>query len=370
MKKHKLHLLLCSPLGNTGGISQWTKGILDYWQNALNSDIDLHWLYTNSPKKVLQSTRLFRRIYCAICNYIPFIIKLWHETGTNQYDIAHFATSGSYGLIRDIISTKICRHRKIKVVMHYHFGRIPEIFKRRNWEYRLLTDVLRRADVNIVMDIQSLNALEKAGYKNIKYVPNPLSAKSAELIKRYYGRERSVNRVLYVGHVVRTKGVFELVSACKDIQGIQLRLLGEVSSDIREGLIEVAGEGNERWLEICGNQPYEMVIREMCSCAIFTLPSYTEGFPNVIIESMSCGTPIIATQVGAIPEMLAIGSDTPCGICIPEKDTVKLKNAIRELLNDPIKAKDLGRRAEERATSNYSISQVWSTLENVWGNIG
>jgi glycosyltransferase involved in cell wall biosynthesis len=60
--------------------------------------------------------------------------------------------------------------------------------------------------------------------------------------------------------------------------------------------------------------------------AIFVLPTYTEGFPNVILECMASGCPIITTPVGAIPDMLQFGSTQACGACVDVKDVQGLKN--------------------------------------------
>ena len=62
---------------------------------------------------------------------------------------------------------------------------------------------------------------------------------------------------------------------------------------------------------------------------VFVLPSYTEGFPNVIIEAMAMGKPIIATSVGAIPEML----DEGCGVVVPPKDADSLQKALQKVCN-------------------------------------
>src|SRR5690606_33278070 len=102
--------------------------------------------------------------------------------------------------------------------------------------------------------------------------------------------------------------------------------------------------------------------------SIFALPSYTEGFPNVILEAMSMGCAVIATNVGAIPEMLAISSDKPCGICVPVKNVEKLTEAITLLISNPQKVEMMGRNGSERVLKYYTFNSIIKQYMSVWQN--
>ena len=58
------------------------------------------------------------------------------------------------------------------------------------------------------------------------------------------------------------------------------------------------------------------VIRHIAKADLLVLPSYTEGAPMVVLEAMACGRAILATSVGAVPEMFDIGGPEECGVCI------------------------------------------------------
>ena len=203
-------------------------------------------------------------------------------------------------------------------------------------------------------------------YKNIYILPNPVAPKLATIIEQHKDIIRKPRTVLFAGHCIPTKGVYELVDACKEIQDIRLRIIGICDDAMREELYIRAGENAKDWMEIMGNQPYEEVIKQMMSCAIFVLPTYTEGFPNVIIESMACACPIVTTPVGAIPEMLDINGENPCGIIVPVQDAVILKKGIVKLLSDESSAIDMGIRAQQRVNKEYSMPAVWQKLTEIW----
>lgn len=175
---------------------------------------------------------------------------------------------------------------------------------------------------------------------------------------------------MYAGHVLPSKGLKELVGACREINQIKLEILGKVSDEsFREQLFEIGGDNSKGWLDIPGNKPFEEVIKEMKSCGIFVLPSYSEGFPNVILESMACGCPIVATSVGAMPEMLDIEGENPCGICVPAKNVEELRNAITDLLDNPVKADAFGANARKRVNEQYAMPKVWEQLVLLWKNV-
>ena len=110
----------------------------------------------------------------------------------------------------------------------------------------------------------------------------------------------------------------------------------------------------------------EEVTKNMLTCSVFVLPTYTEGFPNVIIESMACACPIVTTDVGAIPEMLDIENERVYGILVKPKQVLELRDSILWVLNNEKLAIDMGKRAQERVNELYSMPKVWRQMTNIW----
>lgn len=368
MAKSKIKVLLCSPRSNTGGISMWTRHILDYFTNN-NSNICVDWYYNENSENKLQK-HFLPRVVSGIRQYIPLIKGIYRKLKGQSYDILHICSSASFGLLRDLWLLRISKRYNVRSIVHLHFGRIPTILQQRGWEYKLLHKVICNASKVVVIDETSYKVLLANGYSNIELLPNPLSPSIVALIESNKNITRDKNKVLFVGHVVRGKGIMELIEACKQLSNtmdnFSLKVLGLINDDMRSIIQVAAGDNYSNWLNICGNQTIDEVIKEMLSASVFALPTYSEGFPNVILESMACGCPIVTTPVGAIPEMLAINSTSPCGVCVEIKNTTQLKDAIQRMLTDRAEAERLGSAAKHRVIQEYYMDVVGARLTNIW----
>lgn len=368
MNTNKPKVLLCAPLrGGIGGIKRWTEHILNYYEENKNDlDIDIELFDTGRKHFIYGDTSKFKRVILGIIDYFSLIKGFRKQISSGKYDAVHITTSASFALIGNIIFLRMLAKRGVKSVVHFRFGRIPQLVSEKNWEYRLLQKVIRLSSSAIVLDQASYRSLVRLGFENIKILSNPLSPKVERIISNHKEKAKKEGTLVFVGHVVEAKGVFELIEACRDIPNIHLKVIGTVSITTKQSLLSLAGNNNEGWLEICGEKEYEEVIEEMLSASIFVLPSYTEGFPNVILESMACGCAIIATYVGAIPEMLNINSSDTCGLIVPPQNVQELKKAIMRMLEDKSFKKKCGENAVKRVREEYSIEQVIKKLIQIW----
>ena len=359
-----MRILFCSPIKIVGGISRWTAHILNYYTENASKDIELVQYYSETKSNFSKKKNLLGRIYDGALGYWPMCREIKQILKKQQFDLIHLCTSASLSLLKDIVILKIAKKYGVRSVLHFHFGRIPQIFETQNWEYKLLRRVLGLADRVIVIDQRSYDTLLNAGYRHIENLPNPLTPAVANIIEQNT-IEVEARKIVFAGHVVPAKGVFELVRACKQIPNIKVNLLGSVTDEIKTQLEEEAG-ANHQWLNIMGEQPFETTIKEMMSTGAFVLPTYTEGFPNVIIESMACGCPIVTTDVGAIPEMLDIEHGANYGICVKPRQVKELREAIEKMLNDRTYALRCGMNAQNRVRELYSMPQVWNKMVDIW----
>ncbi len=365
-----IKILLVSPLPPpVGGIASWTPNIIKYYENSAYH-IQLTLLNSALKGKSITSNSLFKRYYSGIYNFLWINLEFRKLVKFSKPELIHLVSSSSLALYKDYLLIGLAKVIGIPVVMHWRFGRIPSLSIQDNWEWRLLKKVISKSELSIVVDSKSYYTLQDAGFTNVVYIPNPLrldlEQKSRAINERHLQRQQG--KLIFVGHIVRSKGVYELVDACSQLSVIkELSLIGPCEDDVSKELRVIAGHrDNGEWLNLFGELNSDQVLEQIINKPVLVLPSYTEGFPNAVLEGMAMGCAIIATDVGAIPEMLDVQGSRPCGICVPPRQVEKLREAIRELMLDPLKIEEMGKNGIDRVLTHYTMEKIAEQYSSVW----
>ncbi len=153
--------------------------------------------------------------------------------------------------------------------------------------------------------------------------------------------------VLAVGRFSREKGFGDLVEAAADV-GLCVRLLfvGDGPDRLR---IEQQAAARGVKVTFAGQvtdlAPYYAV------ATVLAMPSLSEGSPNVLLEAMSAGVPVVATAVGGVPEIV---EDKREALLVPAKDPAQMAAGIRRLLDDPALADRIAAAARATAADRFS----------------
>jgi glycosyltransferase involved in cell wall biosynthesis len=138
--------------------------------------------------------------------------------------------------------------------------------------------------------------------------------------------------IVYIGRMDVKKGLRELVEAaasmCQQRPNLHVYLIGEGPD---RPLIESAIRANNAtsYTHAIPACSFADVAVWMAAADLVTLPSYMEGCPNVVLEALACGRPVVATNVGGIPEIM---SDA-CGRLVPPRDPAELARALASVLD-------------------------------------
>ena len=114
-----------------------------------------------------------------------------------------------------------------------------------------------------------------------------------------------------------------------------------------------------------GEMSHENAIKAVSESEVFILPSYTEGFPNAVVEAMALKKPVIASNVGAIPEML----ENDCGILIKPRDVEEIVFALRKVLSDEKLRDRISENALNKVNSEYKIQIVYEHYKENWRKV-
>jgi len=365
----KLKILLVSPYPPpVGGIQSWTVNIL----NFLNHQDQTDFYYINSSVKYKDILEIgfSKRISAGIKVTIDLIRAIKHSIREHHPSVIHLTSSASLALLKDYLILRLAKKLKTPLIIHLRFGRIPDLAVKKNWEWYLISHIIRKSDYTIVIDDRSYKTLVEAGFKNIANIANPVSEELAKAVTKLKNSERNFEKgkVVFVGHIFIKKGIYELAEACANSLDVkQLKFIGPIKDEVKSELENIASKrADKSWLHFTGTTSREEVLSEIKSAELLVLPSYTEGFPNVILEAMAMGCPVVATNVGAIPEMLNINSNSPAGMCIPSKDIEALKASIEKILSDAELGNQFGKNGMTRVLEKFTIDKIIKEYQVVW----
>jgi len=345
-----------------GGISNWSKLVYEYINNN-EQDVEVKYINTAPKKRSTEGRTFLNRVFNGFFSMFKTAKLLKRELKSFKPDVVHINTSGSLALFRDNKVLKILKRKKVKSVLHLHFGRTSSLLEKNSLESKLIRKAFKYADKILAMDFITYNSLLKDYNDKALQCPNPFNSvnmpNAIELNKN-----NLTKRITYLGWVVKTKGIEELIAAWNIIYKKypiwKLQIVGPYKSDYFYYLNDsMCLEG----IEFLGEKPHNEAMGIVNKSDIFTLPSYTEGFPNVILEAMYLGKAIVATDVGAIPEMLG----NNCGIVVKSQSVDELIEAFEKLINNYDLLCELGRNARQKC-SIYSIQNVMEQYKNIWFN--
>ena len=226
---------------------------------------------------------------------------------------------------------------------------------------------LRRVDQVVMVNplMQQLPALQRLQHTAV--IENGIGAPveraavlNSDIIKFIHQR----TTIVAVGRFSPEKGFGSLLDAVAQLvregHDVQLLLLGE--GGLRQKLIDQASalQLSERVL-MPGH--VAQVNEYLPLCAVFAMPSLTEGLPIALLEAMHAGVAVVASEVGGIPDVLDYGK---AGILVPPADTKSLTSALRRLLTDPERAEASVAMAKTRVTEKYSSRAMAEKYVNLY----
>ena len=162
------------------------------------------------------------------------------------------------------------------------------------------------------------------------------------------GLRDGVPWVLGVGNLVPEKGFDLLIRAIAGLREVQLLIVGE--GPLKDELVSLAQSLAPDRVEFRGNVLQAELRYVYAAGDVLALPSLREGWPNVVLEAIACGTPVAAAAVGGVPEIL--GDDAPACL-VTERSAVAWRDALRGLLEASI--------APERAR-RYAFRFAWDEV--------
>ncbi|MDP8218135.1 MAG: glycosyltransferase family 4 protein [Candidatus Theseobacter exili] len=259
---------------------------------------------------------------------ISFLFSAYRAARSCDIIHAHWIFSGFIGLI--------IRGKKPLVLSIR--GSDLNMIQNHNLLKKISYTILLKADEIITVSEDLHNKVVNMGIpaSKIHTVPNGIDFESFKPRSKDEAREKlnipmNSRIVLYIGRLIPLKGIEYLIEAIKKIEkknNLKVYLIGE--GNYRHELEDQA-KSIQNTIVFCGQQPPSLIPVWLNAADIFVLPSLSEGRPNVVLEALAIGIPVIATKVGGIPELI---KDDLNGFLVPAKSSVSLAERLNLLLSD------------------------------------
>lgn len=337
-----------------GGIAEVIK---NYRQNGLFDRWPIHCIATHReghwPSKLATAINAFTR----------FLLLL----ALRRVALVHVHSASKASFWRKSVFIASARIAGRPVILHLHGGGFQAFYDRCDPLRRLIVRrILRMASCIVVVSKRWERYVGSlCNHRYVTTIHNPIDTRALLGIERGC---RSIAHILFLGRLDPRKGVYELLDAIA-IMRLQIPVV-----------LTIAGDGDRRDIQarinalrladvveftgwVVGSEKTK-VYADAC---VYVLPSYAEGLPLAIIEAMAAGLPIVATNVGGIPDVVEDGVN---GILVKPRDVTSLAAALIALLRDPELRRKMGQFSRQRVLTEFDPGCVISQVESLYRELG
>lgn len=345
-------LMLGSDLSVKGGIVSVIRNYLEYknWGNIKIKFIPTH----------KEGNKLYKMFY-----FFVSLIKIDFNLLFRKYDIAHIHVSERGSIFRKCIVINHIKFlsKKTKIVLHHHGAEFNDFYNTLNLKKKQkIQKMLKTADINIVLSNRLISTIkDKQPEAKVEVLYNAVNTYE----KNMYNVDGNI--ILFLGRLGERKGVYDLINVLKDIKSqleeknIKVYLCGDGEVDKVKKVVEELGLSKiVEYVGWIGKKEKEQILK---STIINVLPSYNEGLPMTILETMAYGIPNISTNIASIPEVI-INEKNGFLITPGDKNSIKLR--IMELIENKEKRMTMSKNAYNTILNNFSLDKNVEKLKKIY----
>lgn len=302
----------------------------------------------------------------------------WLFKNVSNYDIVHTNAIFSYPILAAHL---ICQFRKVPYISAPHGMMEPWALAYKAWKKKLYFSFLEKPLLQSSQALQMTASTESRHVKSLGlktrlvFIPNGIhrqdfvSLPSSEIFYQEFPQTRDKTLIIFLGRIDPKKGLDLLAPA-----------FAQALKKFPDAHLIVAGPDNTGFLPTAESYFIKAGCRDavtftgmltgtlkyaaLAAAHIYVAPSYSEGFSMSVLEGMATGLPCVITTGCNFPE-----AGTAKAASIVDIDADKIADALIQLLQDPIAAKEMGDRAREFILDNYTWDHIASKMISVYENI-
>ena len=344
-EKQNIRVLMIGPDRSVhGGISGVVNNL---YEAGLDKEISLTYIGTMKDGSKL------KKLFVAVISYMRFCLSL------SKNDIVHVHVASDNSYRRKSFFIKRAKKCGKKILIHQHGGEWEEYYSNLSQSAKeKVRSTFELADHFMTVSESHKRFFEnRVGLKNVEVYPNTVS------VPDYKDRAFNSHRLLFMGRICREKGIEELIDAVTSLRG-KFKDLELVLAGIWEDRdLKMKAGSHGEFIKYAGWVTGEDKKNLMDNTDIFVLPSYFEGLPVTVLETMAAGMCVVASDVGGIPMII---KDNETGMLIRAKDKDSLRDALERLLSDKGMMHRLSRSGYEFVKDNFNIKDTVSGLVRIY----
>lgn len=258
-----------------------------------------------------------------------------------------------YGVFRDYLSLIMVKVMGVPTVLHCHANASDAIGGSISGRI-IFRWCLGSASQVLVLNQSSYEYCKELAGVNAQILPNFVN--EDEVVDTHI-IDKEIRSVLFVGHMIRTKGLFEMVEVASRFPLIEFTMAGAITKELNE----IQAPLN---MKFAGNLNKSMLKHEFAKADVFVFPTYTEGFSMALLEAMANGLPIITTNVGANHDML----ETQGGILVSVGKANEICDAL-ECINDQAMRYSMSTWNINKVRWNYTGNLVIGKIRSIYSSL-
>jgi glycosyltransferase involved in cell wall biosynthesis len=285
--------------------------------------------------------------------------------GKGGVDVLHINVAAYGSAYRKLILARLARAFSIPYIVHVHTGRFGEFLNRASPRLAAALERFFEQSVGVIVLGRDFRSLIEKRFPRLKTKVHLLA--NATPSRRRTPREvrpgdrLQLTTVGYIGPNKNTVQLIEALARLKPRTDWVATIAGNGDIDTARAHVNRLGLADR--VSLPGWIDHAAVQELLDRTDVFVLPSLSEGMPMAILEALSYGVPVVATPVGAIPEV--VGHERN-GLIIPVGDLDALVEALARLLDDGDLRRSLGQQGLRDHAERYDLQGYIERLKGIW----
>ena len=338
-----------------GGISSWTAKLLNnglpdgYSFKVIDSSV-------SSNRGIFNLTEYNHT--SEILRSLKIIILLIFQIFLFRPKILHVNSSISkYGVFRDLLCVFIAKCFCLTTFVHFR-GNLPQVWQISSiFSYKVLDLLINTSNKVLAINDSSYSYLKRKVPEEKIYKLESFIEEDAFERAHFHLKKNKVLNVLFTGAFIEQKGANEILALAKSFPEVVFNLAGQIPQEYQNDILKNANIFPK------GVISREEIFELLDNNDIFLFPSHSEGFPNAVLEAMARGLPVIASNVGAIPEMIVDGEG---GYLSDIKDINSYSESLKRLAKNLELREKMGKFNYLRARKHYSYDFIVKKMLKIY----